>query len=59
MRKLTDAQLRKIFAMQKRKKEILNEYNNKNKRDEPFTVTKTKSISQGDLIRMQRDAGVR
>ena len=57
MRKLTNAQLRKIFAMQKRKAEILSEYN-KN-RDEPFTVTKTKSISQRDLIHMQRDAGVR
>lgn len=56
MTKLTREQLRKIHAMNQRKKEILKEFN---KSDEPFTVKSTKTISQADLIRMQKDAGVR
>jgi len=57
MTKLTNAQLRKIFAMQERKKEILRMYDTS--RDEPFIVKKINSIPQRDLIRMQRDAGIR
>lgn len=42
-----------------RQKEIIKEFNSDEFKAEPFTVKHGKDISQADLIRMQRDAGVR
>ena len=66
-RKLTRKQLQAVHA---RKNEILRERTvtrkneildlmGKREPSEPFTVKQTKTISQSDLIRMQREAGVR
>jgi len=42
-----------------RQKEILKEFKSDEFKAEPFTIKHSKTISQADLIRMQRDAGVR
>jgi len=42
-----------------RQKEILKEFKSDEFMEKPFTVKQTKTISQSDLIGMQRAAGVR
>jgi len=54
-RKKEKERKREILSLSRREREIRPGF----ERDEPFTVKDTKTISQADLIRMQREAGVR
>ena len=63
-RKFTPEQ---VAAIKMRQKEIISEFNRRqvssgrgmSNLGEPFTVSKSRKLSQKDLLRMQREAGIR
>ena len=63
-RKFTPEQ---VAAIKMRQREIISEFNRRqvssgrgmSNLGEPFTVSKSRKLSQKDLLRMQREAGIR